>query len=167
MILTDMCILYSDAIIKEFNKQNEGVLKYEYALTNTRLQKLLFYVYVEYARKHDKPLFKDVFTAVKRGPVIIDVYNKYSVYQFGYMSPFTENEKIDKIDSEIKDIIKKVIEKTHDFATEDLVEKTHIKGSPWATVYEEDKKNKISFESIKEYYTNKENYEKLYERKSE
>lgn len=71
------------------------VAKYFYKnieyMNNLKLQKLMFFAYVEYYKKYKKELFKDDFEAWVYGPVLPDLY-----YNF-YKLLIPNNDKEDKI----------------------------------------------------------------------
>lgn len=49
-------------------------------ISNTKLQKILYLIYIDIFRKYQKEIFKDPFAAWKLGPVIKKIYAKYATY---------------------------------------------------------------------------------------
>lgn len=71
------------------------------AISNLKLQKLLYYAQGFYLAIHDKPLFKEDFEAWEHGPVIPAMYRMFSKYGSGAIpkpddfsfEPYTDEEK--------------------------------------------------------------------------
>lgn len=157
--MIDMCLKYADYVIKLANDENKK-------MSNTMLQKILFYAYVDYAVNNKEPLFSDSFYAWDRGPVLPEIYNEYSIFQYGVM-------KINGTDGELTDESKKEVllsnyKKLIDKNISEIVEKTHKEGSPWANHYSKnffdffiEGKDKIPYKEIYDFYIIKENYEYL------
>lgn len=160
MTLEDMCIKYADYIIQLANEDNKK-------LSNTMLQKILFYSYVDYAVKTEKQLFSDSFYAWDRGPVLPEIYNEYSVFQYGVMKPKGTDSVLE--DDYKKEILRENYVKLIDKNIFEIVAKTHEKGSPWEKHYSKnffdfliEGKDVIPFEEILNYYKDLEHYNNLY-----
>lgn len=110
---------------------NEGI-----SLTNLKLNKLLYFINIQYMLKNNgTPFFKEEFLAWRHGPVLQSVYNKFC---YGIVLP--SKEKMNKILCTLtKDQIQVMEEvlknKAHSPAWE-LVEETHVKGGPWEEIYQ-------------------------------
>lgn len=159
--MNDMCLKYADYIIGlSIKNQNK--------LTNTMLQKILFYSYVNYARVYKEPMFQESFYAWKNGPVVPMIYDNYNIYQDGHMKMsnkeelLTDNVKIKILETWycalINKDIKKIIDKTHNG-------RENSGPTPWAKHYSNDliqiittDYDKIPFDEILSYYLNDENY---------
>lgn len=159
-----MCLKYADYIIKLSNDNKQK-------LTNTMLQKILFYAYVDYTRKYNKPMFDEDFYAWKNGPVVPMIYDNYNIYQDGVMreskkeEALTDSSKIIILEDWYKKLINidinLIIEKTHK-CREDAQE------TPWAKHYSCDllkilttDYDRIPYQEIYDYYIDDQNFKYL------
>lgn len=99
-------------------------------ISNLQLQKILYFAQREYLQ-FGSELFEDEIEAWQFGPVVPEVYWKFSV--FGASPIRFEYE--DKIDSDDSNIIDYIAMKKRDLNPWDLVEETHEPGMAWDTVY--------------------------------
>ena len=115
--------------------------------TNMKLQKMLYYSWVEYYREKKKYLFDDNIYAWKFGPVVKAVYFNYRVFA---AMPITKcDDPQEKIDSDTLNFLSKFAKKYEGHTACGLVFSTHKEGTPWSVIYEEGKKNVIiPFEQI-------------------
>lgn len=109
---------------------NEG-----HPISNLQLQKILYFCQCEYLKKTGDPLFDDSFVAWQYGPVIPDVYRKYSLWGGNHIDWIKQSISPLHIDSEILAIINPIIEKKRDVPPWDLVSQTHTPDSPWYKTY--------------------------------
>lgn len=76
------------------------VVRYAYEngtpVTNLSLNKILFLIWIDYYRDTGKYLFRHPFFAWLRGPVQLDVYNRYSHYGGMPINPYSgkKNEEL-------------------------------------------------------------------------
>ncbi len=140
--MTDMCTAAANFIINEVNKNNTGkALREQIIMSSKRLQKLLYFSEVLYMVEHNgESMFNDEFYAWPSGPVIPSVYRKFMQYQDGQMYPYT-GELHDSIDDQMKSTMKRVLRDTKNVDTSVLIQKSHIMGGPWASVYDESDMN--------------------------
>lgn len=124
--------------------------------SNLEIQKLIYFIYEDYFKKSNEPLFDENFFAWRLGPVIPDLYHDLSI----------NGDKKIKIDPsektrlhlklsmvEDKDLIIECVENIlskYDNIKDPfrLVELSHKEGSPWDTTK---KNNVISHELVKKY----------------
>lgn len=127
--------------------------KREKPVTNIKLQKLLYFTQGVYLAKYNKLAFEDNIIAWKYGPVVKDIYYKYSLYE---AEPIITVKKYDsKISLMLTNAIDIVLESFLDVNQTDLIEETIKRGSPWSYT---DIDDTISVEDIKQYFL--ENYVK-------
>lgn len=127
--------------------------KREKPVTNTKLQKLLYFVQGSYLAKYNKLAFEDNIIAWEYGPVVKDIYYKYSLYG---AEPIIVVDKLNsKISIMLSEIINIVLEAFLNTSQTDLIEETIKRGSPWSYT---DIDDTISVEDIKQYFL--ENYVK-------
>ena len=96
------------------------------AVSNLKLQKLLYYAQGLYLANHDEPLFDDDFEAWVHGPVIRTVYGQYSEYGYG---PITEQTDADLAES-LQDHLLDVVETLAPLTAHRLERMTHSE-KPW------------------------------------
>lgn len=90
-------------------------------INNLKLQKLMFFAYVEYYKKYKKELFKDNFEAWVYGPVLPELYyNFYKVLLNKEYNKKNINEKKD-----IKNVLDNIIKKYGKKDAFQLVDLTH------------------------------------------
>ncbi len=120
----------------------------EFWFTNLALQKLLYFAQGFHLALEGKPLFKDEIHAWKYGPVVPEVYRKYSKYK---ASPILEQLKVDsngvvtgkvppspkRINPRAVDIIDQVALQYGQFSPWRLVELSHNE-PPWTKAWNSD-----------------------------
>jgi uncharacterized phage-associated protein len=116
-------------------------------ISNLKLQKLLYFVWVEFLKRTGQYLFDDEICAWQLGPVVPDVYYEFCPY--GGI-PIRKNYDI-VLDSSTADIINNVIDELLDKSAYSLVYTTHKPGTPWSLTYKDGTGNKhqIPFELIR------------------
>lgn len=130
----------AEYIIYEAQKRKNPV-------TNTKLQKLLYFVQGSYLAKHNKKAFEDNIIAWEYGPVVKDIYYKYSLYG---AEPIIVVEEYDsKISLMLINTIDIVLESFLNVNQTDLIEETIKPGSPWSYT---DIDDVISVDDIKDYF---------------
>ena len=136
--MTDMCTAAANFIINEVNNDNLGKpLRDQVIMSSKRLQKLLYFSEILYMVEHNgKSMFKDQFYAWPSGPVIPSVYRKFMMYQDGEMRPYA-GEVHDTIDAVMETTIKRILLATKGVDTSELIDKSHVLGGPWQSVYDE------------------------------
>ena len=159
--LTKKCIAVLNYIIEKINKSNEGKeLREQVMMSLKRLQKILYICDIEYMKiNNGESLFEDNYFAWSSGPVIPYVYHTFIQCQSpnGKIHPKYEEQEIRLTDKEAF-IIDKVLEKTQELDTVDLIDITKIDDGPWHQVYNEFDSNHnqiISKEEIYNFYKNK------------
>ena len=127
-------------IIDRFTKKKDPV-------SNLRLQKLLYFVWVEFYRETKRSLFVDSMYAWPFGPVVPDVYYEYCSYGGRPINLLCDNE----ITPEDAQIIEEILQEYQTIPVNKLVEKTHRPGTPWYEIFDNGKgdKNVIPFNLIK------------------
>lgn len=158
--LTPKCIAVANYIIEKINDFNRGkVLRQQIFLTTRRLQKLLYFCYVDYmVQNNGALLFEDEFTVWPSGPAIKNVYRKYMQMEDGPLKPKVDKPVIELTD-DVKELIDNVLEKTQRLNTTDLIKITKIVDGPWEQIYNNNDRNydkTIPREKIYEFYSKKE-----------
>lgn len=114
-------------------------------LTNLKLQKLLYFAWIEYFRTEKKALFDDDFEAWKYGPVVPSVY--YDFWQYaGSTIAFAKTPSVD-VDQSTKDFLLKMLEEYKDCDAYELIDRSH-KTAAWKDNYVTGMKRKIPRSSM-------------------
>lgn len=101
-------------------------------ISNLKLQKMLYYVWIGFFNKTQESLFSNEICAWPLGPVVPDVYNVFCSYA-GTPIPCSYDTNIAECD---KVIINGVLETHLDTPASTLVDMTHRKGMPWDLIYQ-------------------------------
>lgn len=134
-------------------------------VTQLKLQKLVYFTYEKFLKQTEQKLFADSIYAWKHGPVVKNLYEEFREYGSTPI-PYEEDDFIiiSTNESSIKPIIMRVlsaeygdeilkvvhsvIEQYGDRSAWDLVNETHLEGTPWKTIYEKDANHLITDELI-------------------
>lgn len=118
----------AEIIISYCTKKNHPV-------TNLKLQKLLYFIWIEYYKQTKTYLFDDEFAAWQLGPVIPSVYYRFC--------PFAGNTICRTYETEhMENNIDTLIDKFLLTSARNLVEKSHRKGHSWDTIYKDGEGNR-------------------------
>lgn len=116
-------------------------------ISNLKLQKLLYFIWVDYYKRKKTMLFKDEMCAWQLGPVVPDVYFEFCSYggqpiYENYTTNLTENDQV---------IVREILHSHVRNSTRSLVDMTHRKGSPWDRIFRNGAGNRqvIPFDLIK------------------
>lgn len=125
-------------------------------ISNLRLQKLLYFVQVEFIKETGQAAFNEEIEAWSFGPVVPEIYRKYKVFgrEDISLAIFNEDDVSNKIKNDDKIIINNVLDKASNKPTAELVRISHIQ-KPWQDAYAYAKLmgvGIISKESIREYF---------------
>lgn len=115
-------------------------------VSNLKLQKMLYFLWVDYYKKTGRRLFADEICAWKLGPVVPEVYYEYCQYA-GMPINMCYVSEIDKEDESILD---ELILKYVGVPASELVSRTHASGTAWDYIFENGKGNRkpIPFDLI-------------------
>lgn len=135
--------------------------------THLKLQKLLYFFYVNYIKQYGKAPFQEKFVAWKYGPVIKEVYDTYKKYSDNNIDDFAEDNNVAinqdatfklSVYSRFKQVsnlnkyltvIDETLHMYKDRSPWELVDLTHQPGEPWAIVTKGGKHlNKIISEDL-------------------
>lgn len=121
-------------------------------ISNLQLQKILYFAWIDYFTETSKSLFDDTIRAWALGPVIVEVYNKYSIYGSMPIRPVDETSDFFG-DAEDKSIFDSIIDRYRKMSAFSLVDKSHVKNGAWDLVYNQRRNygsNIIPYELIRE-----------------
>lgn len=115
-------------------------------ISNLQLQKMLYFLWVEYWKENKRKLFLEEFYAWPLGPVIPDVYYEYCSYAGRTIAEYYETSITEDDRKQLDDVIVKYAK----ISASRLVDMTHKKGGAWDSVYQNGKGNRniIPFDLI-------------------
>lgn len=121
-------------------------------ISNLKLQKTLFFLWIDFYMETKKSLFDDKIYAWPLGPVIPSIYQEYCAYGSLPILPYgKEGSELLPITEKETELLDSLIKKYASMSAYNLVEKSHEEGSSWATTFREGLGNKfeIPFDLIK------------------
>ncbi|MCI7126190.1 MAG: DUF4065 domain-containing protein [Agathobaculum sp.] len=123
----------------------------ENPVSNLKLQKLLYFVWVEYRKSAHARLFNDKIFAWQFGPVVPEVYYDYCAYGGMDIDVRYNGDEIG-IAEEDAAVLDASLAKYRNYSVSRLVDMTHAKGKPWYQVYVEQRgvKKEIPFSLIEQ-----------------
>ena len=102
-------------------------------ISNLQLQKMLYFVDMYYLINKNKRLITDSnFVAWQYGPVIKEIYYKYSKYAANYITTWEDFEEM--LPDDMSGLIYGYIKKLSNILPSKLVEESHRENTPWDIV---------------------------------
>lgn len=101
-------------------------------VSNLKLQKILYFLWINYYNQTKTELFQDSICAWQLGPVVPKVYYAYCQYAG---LPITQVKKT-CVEEQDKDTLNAIIDKFLPFSASTLVNMTHEVNKPWDTIYQ-------------------------------
>ncbi len=115
-------------------------------ISNLKLQKILYFSWLEYYKRHGKPLFEEEFQAWKYGPVVPSVYYDYWCNAANILlAPKRTSEPIDEGTSAF---LLEMLKKFDAVTVHEMVELSH-NTKPWKDNYGVRMKNTIPMSDMK------------------
>lgn len=105
----------------------------EKPVSNLKLQKMLYFVWVDFYKQTHRYLFGDDICAWKLGPVVPDVYYEFCSHA-GRPIYYIYSSDINSEDTKILD---KIIPDYIDIPANILVNRTHARGTAWDEIYQD------------------------------
>lgn len=118
----------------------EYSLKEKNPITNLQLQKILYYIEIEYLRNHNDYLIDEDFEAWRYGPVIEDVYYDYCLNGPNVITDIYRSDKV--LTKDLQKEIRKVVKSKMSLDPWVMVDDTHRVGGAWYITYDGGKGNK-------------------------
>lgn len=131
-------------------------MKSEDCMTNLRLNKFLYFAQGWSLVRLKKPLFNDTIEAWDYGPVVPNVYHKYYVCGKMPIDIVSESYSEKVFTKEQKDLLLDIANKYGKYSTGELVNISHMPGSPWSAVYARSSSREIPLKSIADYFSKEE-----------
>jgi len=121
------------------------------AITNLKLQKILYFVQAEFLVETHYPCFHEEIYAWNYGPVVPSVYREYKVYGGSCIPSFPQHNWEDYgIDDADRRLIDGIVDQCKQYSASALVEITHNQ-APWRDAYQKGD-GKITKDAILEYF---------------
>lgn len=102
-------------------------------ISNLKLQKILYFLWVDYYKECGRPLFYDSICAWQLGPVVPEVYYEFCSYAG---RPISLHYDV-AIDDETRQRVYNTVQKYMYTPASALVGRTHSQGTPWSKVYKD------------------------------
>lgn len=121
-------------------------------ISNLQLQKILYYIQLNFYRHLNIQLIREEFEAWDYGPVIPKVYFYFKSYGATKICNLYESERELFSENQIQEqLINRVIDVCTSLTAGQLVSRSHSSDSPWTKVYTQKQKNRIPNSLIREY----------------
>jgi uncharacterized phage-associated protein len=121
------------------------------AVSNLRLQKLLYFIQARFLVSKNEPCFFDKMEAWDFGPVVPTVYHEFKFFGSSGI-PLACAEGGHEIYDEDKELIKEMLDYCSKLSTSALVSRTHNQ-RPWKEAYRRLYDNTIYIDSVKKYFS--------------
>lgn len=131
-------------IIERCNAQNQ-------AISNLKLQKILYFVQAEFLVSKNQPCFAEEIEAWDFGPVVPVVYQRYKAYGGGNIPITRSLIRTMTISESDQYLIDDIVDQCAEYSASTLVEITH-RQTPWKKAYVPGRNRIISKHSIKEFF---------------
>nr|DAU87370.1 MAG TPA: hypothetical protein [Caudoviricetes sp.] len=120
-------------------------------ISNLQLQKILYYIQLNFLKRFNRCAFNDKIEAWRHGPVVKDVYKRYNIFGRHCIIPFVANDNSSKFKSQDKEFIDQVIDVCTRLEPWELVDRSHTKGGPWDQTFDGTFDKEIPVEVMREY----------------
>lgn len=121
------------------------------AMTNMKLQKLLYYAQGFSLAILDRPMFQEPIEAWTHGPVVPDVYHTFKAYGSGPIPNPAGNFDPMSIDEGTRELLDEVYEVYGQYSAWKLRNMTHEE-APWADAYKEGPSSNISHRALRNFF---------------
>lgn len=127
--------------------------EHNYSISNLKLQKILYFIQAEFLVTKGIPCFAEDIEAWDFGPVIPNVYHEYKIFGSSNIISFGTNDYSGMIQTDDLALIRGIVDECASYSASALVDITHHQ-SPWENAYQKHCNNKITNQSIKEFFEN-------------
>ncbi len=97
-------------------------------VTNLKLQKILYFMWIDWFRARGEYLFDNKVEAWHFGPVIPDVYRRYRIFIADPIKKVEEHSITSRSDLRL---LRALVRKYNKMTIGDLIQESHRDGSPW------------------------------------
>lgn len=127
----------------------------EDAVSNLKLNELLYFAQGYAYAKLGRPLFSDDIEVWELGPVVRDVYKKYQSFGKSPIDIVDDSFNVDVFDEEELSLLMCVAANYGKYTASTLVDMTHVSGSPWSIAYRPGGNCIIDPSDMKNYFSDK------------
>ena len=120
-------------------------------VTNLQLQKILYYVQLNFLRRFDECAFEDDILALRHGPAVKEVYNKYNVWGRHEIVPRAVQAAKETFLEKDSELIDRVTDACLLLDSWELVERSQKAGGPWHRSFDGKLEKVIPKEVMREY----------------
>lgn len=121
-------------------------------ITNLHVNKLIYFAQGCSLARNGRPLFPEEFRAYPYGPVVKQVYDAFAPCGRNPISSCAGEYNPSIFSADDLDLLVDVYNEYGQYNSSALVSMTHQPDTPWSSVYEEDRRNLIPNESIRNYF---------------
>lgn len=123
------CVKYSamdiaDYVVKRCAEQRQPV-------SNLQLQKILYYIQLNFFLMFDKCAFSDEIQAWRHGPVVKEVYYKYNIFGRHKIIPHVKHSKSNLFLTKHRNLIDRVTDTCMQLNSYQLADRACKTGGPW------------------------------------
>lgn len=105
--------------------------KENHPISNLKLQKIMYFAWIDYYKETHQPLYNDDICAWQFGPAIPEVYYEFCIFAGNPIS----REYPSELSEADASILKRIIDPYMSESVYTLVTRTHEQGRPWDRVY--------------------------------
>lgn len=147
------CVKYSamdiaDYVVKRCAERRQPV-------SNLQLQKILYYIQLNFFKDFDKCAFSDDIQAWRHGPVVKEVYYKYNIFGRHKIIPQVKHSKSNLFLTKHRNLIDQVTDACIQLNSWQLAERACKNGGPWHQCFTGNLNAVIPKEIMKTYVRNR------------
>lgn len=120
-------------------------------VTNLQLQKILYYVQLNFLRRFDECAFWDDIQALRHGPAVKEVYYKYNIWGRNEIVPRAVQSAKETFLEKDRELIDRVTDACLLLDPWELVERSQKAGGPWHRSFDGNLEKVIPKEVMREY----------------
>lgn len=120
-------------------------------VTNLQLQKIMYYVQLNFLRTYDKCIFEDDILALRHGPAVKEVYYKYNIWGRHEIVPRAVQAAKETFLEKDRELIDRVTDACLLLDSWELVERSQKAGGPWHRSFDGNLEKVIPKEVMREY----------------
>lgn len=120
-------------------------------VTNLQLQKILYYVQLNFLRRFDECAFGDDIQALRHGPAVKEVYYKYNIWGRNEIVPRAVQSAKETFLEKDRELIDRVTDACLLLDQWELVERSQKAGGPWHRSFDGNLDKVIPKELMKKY----------------
>ena len=120
-----------------------------YQITNLRLQKILYYIQLNFLKQYDHVIFEDDILAMRHGPCIQSVYDRYHIW--GRHSIIKRDHDAFQLKEKEEVLIKRVVDACMLLPEYELADRSQKENGPWYQTFFVNREEVIPVECMRKY----------------